>query len=316
MDSDPTSPDPDFQKLCQSTLTGWIEGESVFRDALATLTGLYKQAVAEKHLPNQAVAQRMLGFMQGYRGNLNACIEHYDRARSLYDQLGRPHDVMVMDLNRGIAYRQRGDFHQALSLYRSIIEQASTLGVFDIQAKTLTNEALLLIPLKRLRQAKEALIHVRELADKHYEPQGRNWPTILCEMYFAEALIQIDEGQAADGWQAAMSSLEVATVSGQVLHRGYANRTLAVVLDALGISPDPEYQGDPDSYFSIAINAFREMRAEAEMAQTIYLHGISLGKRGQSLAAARKFQQALVIFTRLGMTHDAAETAKAQSLYG
>lgn len=316
MTHDPTSPDPDFQTRCQTTLNEWIEGGSSFRNALAAMTQLHDMAVAENHVPNQALAQRMFGFMQGYRGNLNACIQHYDRARELYELLGRSHDVVVMDLNRGIAYRQKGDFHRALTLYRSVIEQAGALGAHEIRAKTLTNEALLLITLKRMRQAKEAVKAVHDLMEKHFDPAGRNWPTIVCEMYFAEALIRIEEGNPAEGWQAATASLDVAKQTGQVLHRGYANRTLAVVLDALGSSPDPAYESDPDTYFSEATHAFREMRAEAELAQTIHLHGICLGKHGQKPAAARKFQQALVIFTRLGMVHDAAEAARAQSLYG
>lgn len=234
----------------------------------------------------------------------------------MYEQLDRPHDVIAMELNRGVTYRYQGEINWALNAYRRVTKQAAELGEHELRAKSMVNEAALLILLKRLDEANEVVKAVHQLADQLYDPQGRNWPTTLCEMYFAEALIQIETGHPEDAWDSVIGSLVVATETGEILHRGYANRTLAVVLDALGKSPDPVFNQQPDDYFTVAANAFREMRAEPEQAQTIYMHGISLGRRGKKPEAARKFQEASLIFSRLGMMYDAAEAVRAQRQYG
>ena len=52
--------------------------------------------------------------------------------------------------------------------------------------------------------------------------------------------------------------------------------------------------------------------AEGELAKTMYEHGRSLMRRDKKMPAARKLQQAMVIFTRLGMVDDAAKAAEAQ----
>jgi tetratricopeptide (TPR) repeat protein len=308
-------PDPEFEQQCRTVVDQWRSGSNSFRLAVAELDRLLQTSIATGHRRNQAMAHGMLGYMQGYRGNLNAAIQYFQRARSIYDEIGDLQRVMITDLNTGISYRQRGDFYRALTLYRSVTRQSELLGSMVVHAKALSNEALVLVTLKRYRQAAQTLARVRRLADASNTPQDPNWPTIKCEMFYAQAMIDIAQGQPLAAWDGAVQGMEIARETRQAIHIGYANRTMALVVDALGHVPDEfieTYTADPDVYFSAAIGAFRDVRAQAELAQTVYMHGLSLGQRGQRVNAWRKLQQALVIFTRLGMVHDAADAAQAQ----
>jgi hypothetical protein len=52
--------------------------------------------------------------------------------------------------------------------------------------------------------------------------------------------------------------------------------------------------------------------AQAEVGRTIYSHALSLAKRGRRRHAAQLFREAMVTFTQLSMTADAADAADAQ----
>jgi hypothetical protein len=69
---------------------------------------------------------------------------------------------------------------------------------------------------------------------------------------------------------------------------------------------------DPDEYFRLAIDVFREMNMEAERARTVFAHARSLAHRGRKTMAVRMLQQVMVMFTDLGMVDDAAKAAQAQ----
>jgi hypothetical protein len=51
---------------------------------------------------------------------------------------------------------------------------------------------------------------------------------------------------------------------------------------------------------------------EGDVAKTMFARGKSLVRRGKKASAAKLFQQALVIFEKLGMRDDAAKAAEAQ----
>ena len=95
---------------------------------------------------------------------------------------------------------------------------------------------------------------------------------------------------------------------------GFAHRAIGDVMTELGESPDPEFGNDPDEHYQAAVDAFRQIKAEGEVGKTFFAQGQSLTKRHKRRLAGRKFQQAMVIFTKLGMTDDASKAAEAQML--
>jgi len=54
----------------------------------------------------------------------------------------------------------------------------------------------------------------------------------------------------------------------------------------LKTSPDANFSAGPDYYFEAALEAFREINAEAEMARTMFAHARSLNVRGRRTTAA------------------------------
>jgi len=126
------------------------------------------------------------------------------------------------------------------------------------------------------------------------------------------AVIHLRQGDAKAAWGQALKALEASEKSGKPLQRGYANRIMGEVITELKESPEPPLPSDPDEYFRTALAAFREINAEAELARTMYAHALSMAARGRRMIAARKLQQVMIIFTRLGMVDDAARAAEAQ----
>jgi len=310
--SDDTTTTPEFREKVQAVIQGWQTGELPFREAMTTLKQYQQEARESGHRSNQARIETALGYVQGYRGNLTASINHYEHARNLNKLMGDDQAVMIADLNTGVNYRLKGDFNRALTLYQSVQEQAHQLEAYDVMAMAMSNEVLIQLRLEHQELAVAVLDKLMALAETHYQPDDRNWPIILCEGCYGQAIACIRAGDANAAWDAAMRSWKIAHEVGSPMHRGYANRTVALVIEVLDKVPSPDFKTDPDTYFAASVRAFKEIKAEAELAQTMFSHALSLGRRGMRTTAARKLQQSLVIFTRLGMVDDAARAAEAQ----
>ena len=310
--SDDSTPTPEMREKTADITRRWQIGELPFREALSTLTAYLAHAKASGHRANQARVHNSLGFLQGYRGNLTASINHYEHAHNLYKLIGDDRSVMAADLNTGVNYRLKGDFNRALTLFRSVQEQAETLEAYTAQAMAMSNEALVQLRLERQETAMRVLDKLMAFADPHYDPTDNNWPIIVCEGCYGLALAHIRAGDHQAAWDASMRSWQIAQERDEPMYHGYANRTMAFVIEVIDGVPSADFKTDPDTYFAASVRAFKSIKAEAELAQTMFAHALSLGRRGMRTTAARKLQQSLVIFTRLGMVDDAARAAEAQ----
>jgi hypothetical protein len=160
----------------------------------------------------------------------------------------------------------------------------------------------------------------RNMLEKAYQlvVQGKNSEqqlAVFCEIHHGLASVYVKLGQHDQAWRHALNSLTIARGVEQPLMLGFANRAMGEVVSALGALPshaNPSLSNDPDEYYRAASEAFREIKAEGELARTMYAHALSLAARGRGMTAARKLQQAMIIFTRLGMADDAAKAAHAQ----
>jgi len=312
MMSDDTAITPDFRQQANAISHAWSQGESSYKDTLEKLDVLLEEARSREHRADQAFLQTTLGYVHGYRGNLPASIQHYRQARQLYEQIGDAAQVAISELNQAINYQLKGDFAEALRLFRAVQAQTITEDMPNLRAMAATNEGLLYIAQGRYPSARRALEKAQALVDNHESEFNNNWATIYCELYYGHVRLLIEDGKAEDAWSLAVRSRQIAQEHGGPLHLGYAERSLALVIDALGKALEPAYSDYPDQHFKASIEAFRAIRADAEVARTTYMQAISLGKRGQRATAARKLQQVLVMFTRLGMVDDAARAAQAQ----
>jgi tetratricopeptide (TPR) repeat protein len=306
-------PSPEFNDHCMGLLKRWEDGDLPFKEAVAQLTMLSQRANAEGHLVNQGRAEQLLAYVQHYRGNLDASIYHNERARTLYAKAENLRRVGIIDLNQGENYRFKGDFARAVRLYQSAQHIAEQLE--DQQSLTLAavNEGLVLVTLGRNKDARKSLQRGLELAKSapnETEVQQRTLNRLYCEIHHGMAVIHLRENEPEAAWEQAQKALALAEQTGDPILRGYAHRTIGEVLTALGEAfTDGD---DPDTYFRAAMESFRSLNAEAEMARTMYAQAISLAKRGRRTTAARKLQHVMIMFSRLGMVDDAARAAEAQ----
>jgi tetratricopeptide (TPR) repeat protein len=308
-------PTVEFNQRCMDVLRQWEQGDISFDGAIHALVALSREAEANHQDINQGRAEQLLGYIQHYRGNLDASVHYNERARALYHRAGNLRRVAIIDLNQGENYRFKGDFVRAVRLYQSaqrIAEQYSDIAMLTMAT---VNEGLVLVTLGKNTEARRVLMRGLELAPQHpqeMDTQRQTFSRLSCEIHHGMAVINLRENNPEAAWEEAAKALSLAEKTGDPILRGYANRTIGDVLTELGEAPQAEYENDPDHYFRLALDAFRQLNAEAEIARTMYAQGVSLAKRGRRTAASRKLQHVMLEFSRLGMVDDAARTAEAQ----
>jgi tetratricopeptide (TPR) repeat protein len=215
-----------------------------------------------------------------------------------------------MDLNMGENFRYRGEFKRAQMLYRNAYTAADELN--DNRNKTIavTNEGLTYIATGDFQQARVLLEEGLELS-KQWENQEQR-EALLTEIFYGLAEVDLALEHFALAWEHAYLALNHANSSKNLHSVGLAYRVLGDVLTALDEVPEGATFDNPDSYFRKAIATFKEIDAEAEVARTVFQHARSLAKRGRKRNAAQLLHNAMAIFTKLGMTDDAARAAEEQ----
>ncbi|MGJ3237291.1 MAG: hypothetical protein ACFE0Q_01150 [Anaerolineae bacterium] len=305
-----TEPTPEFDARCMALVNGWQQGDTPSKGVVHQLKALARTAARDGHIANEARAEHLSGYIQHYVGNLTVSILHYDKARQLFDRVGNQRRVTVMDINQGENYRYMGQFKRARRLYRAAYEAASTLGDVRLQTIAIANEGLMLVSLQHYEQAEKALRRGLELSGHWQESQ--NLQGLLTEVHFGLAQVALATEAPDTAWQHAQLSLYNARIGKNMHSIGLAYRILGDALTALQDVPDDSEHQTPDDYYRAALNSFREIDAEAEIGRTIYSHASSYARRNRRRHAAQLFREAMVIFTRLGMTDDVASAAEAQ----
>lgn len=303
-------PTPEFDARCLNYVRGWQQGEIPSAEAIQNLKELSREAASSGHIANEARAEHLSGYIQHYIGNWNISIMHYDKARRYFDRVGNRLRVILMDINQGENYRYRGEFKRARRLYNQAYEAAAKLGDVRSQTIAITNEGLTLISMRDYHRAETALL--RGLALSQEWEDSTNLEGLLTEVHFGLAQVALEKDEYELAWEQAHYSLDHAR-QGEHMHSvGLAYRILADVLTALGQAPSDSDFEKPDEYYRAAIETFQEIDAGAEIGRTIYAHALSCAKRNRRRHAAQLYRKAMVTFTRLGMTNDAAMAAESQ----
>lgn len=297
-----------------ATFGRWERGELPAREVQAQIEAMSRAAQADDHAANQGRAEMLLGVLHGYRANLDASVRHFERARALFEQAGNRCRAIDCILNLGESYRLQGNFTRARQLFRAASEAAREVDEIDTEAIALCNEGQMLISMDQPEHARASLIRASETASRI--PDAAKRDELDCEIEYALAITLLRLNDAPQAWTHALNSRALAgRRNDQPLLAGLANRGLGEVLTALGGLPadsDPALPADPDACFVASTEAFQSIRADGEAARSLYAHALSLSVRGDDVQAARKLQQAMIIFTRLGMADDAAKAAQAQ----
>jgi tetratricopeptide (TPR) repeat protein len=254
----------------------------------------------------------MVGYMEVVRGNLNISIHHFERARAAYNQVQNVVRAAICDMNIGESYRFKGDFKRALALYGKAYDAFKAENDIENQAFALTYRGQVWLSLKRLDAAQTDLEDGLAMAEQI--PADVDDRTILlCEVNLALTRLYIQRERYRLAWEAAVRAYEIAEGTPQAFEKGYANRALAEVISVSGVpATETRFVNDANVYFQAANDAFLGIHAEGEIARTMFAHALSLARSGRRMAAARKLQLAMIIFTRLGMVDDAARAAETQ----
>jgi tetratricopeptide (TPR) repeat protein len=303
-------PTTEFNDSIAQVLHNWNTGELPFKEALALVSARSQEAIASNHFANQGRAEHALGYLQHYRGDLNASTRHYERARQLFQRIGNNRRMATMDMNNGENYRLKGDFLRARRLYRDAFDAAVELENIPLQAMSSVNEGLVLMAMVQMSEALTVLERAHNIIEQWTDEASENTrKRLLCELYHGLTSIYLYENRLDEAWDAACKAMDYVKQAPEKIQLGMAYRNLGEVVGRLESVPESDYPSDPDEYFRIALDIFREMNMEAEIAKTIFAQAQNLAHRGRKTMAARKLQQVMIMFTEMGMVDDAARAA-------
>lgn len=311
----PDIPD-DYRAEVNAIYNTWHDGKLAFHEAVKQYDEM--RLAAGDDVMKLGALDNILGIMHGYRSNYEESIKYFEAARVHFEKVGALRRVVSCDLNVGESYRLQGNHIRARSYFHRAYEAAKSMDSLRMQTTALGNEGQIWLTLGSYEKARHALEKAIELANQEWQGLDAygnvelNKNDSKCEMYHALALISLAENKLDEAWQHAKKSLDYAQKVERPLRLGFANRALGDVITVLGKSPEEGFSAEPETYYQAAIKAFKQVKAEGEVGRTQVAIGKSLAQRGKKPAAARAFQQAMVIFTKLGMSNDAAQAAEEQ----
>lgn len=310
LDAEPT---PEFKRTCIDLQQSWTQGKMPAQEVLAAFERLQQETKQTQHRGNQAYAEWMLGFMHGSLGNLSSSIRHYERSRRLFELVNNRRRLAALDLNQGENYRNKGDYNRARYLYQMAYETARETDFLAIQTIAISNQGLILLSVGKFTEARKAFEEGYALAMQWTDPEDiEDRPRLLVEIHHALATIELAHDRLKEAWQHAYSAISIAHECQFPLEMARANSIVGEVITALHTCPEPNMSSNPNDYFAAAVTLYVDMNAEVDLGRTLLAHGKSLAKQGKRNTAIRKMQQALLIFTKLGMSADAAAAADAQ----
>lgn len=319
-----STPEPSVSPAIQSEtaalISGWEEGQVPYEEVIARFDVLITEAIAAKRPNDHGQIEYRRAMIEGYRGNYDVSIKHFENARDLFIAGGMRRRVIACHLNIGETYRLKGNFTRARQYFRIGYEAALELGHREMQVTCRINEAQMLVSLGYMEQAETTLLECYSLASEPFPHDVDRDPariergrlTHIVDITKALTTIYASRRQAEQAWQYALECYTVAHSLNVTLLTGFADRAMG---EAVSLNPNREEEGiksDPDFYFQQSIQRFKEVDAEAEIARTLMSQGRSLIGRGKRTQAARKLNQAIAIFSRLNLTEEASRAAEEQ----
>lgn len=318
---DTPTPPQNIRSETALILTAWQDGSLSYADAVAKLNDVKARAVVDNRIEDQGYVELRRGVIEGYRGNYLPSIEHFERARDLFLQSGTRRQVLMCNINLGETYRLKGNFSRARQFFRMGYEAAVEQGDREMQVLAHTNEAQMLLSQGHSLQSEAMLRECYEMSQEPYTirhegqtEQGvrRTWLDQRIDILQALTQIYLEHNKVDEAWRFAREAYATAAEIDAPLALGYASRSIAQTLTQVGDVGDTGLNPDPDFHFLQAMQHFKEINAEGEIARTLYLQGRSLARRSRNTMAARKLHQAVAMFSKLGMVDDAAKAAEEQ----
>lgn len=306
--------DPNFQTELNSIVFQWQSNQLSYNDALEAMEQLRQRTVRENMPVHEGLIENSLGIVEGIRSNLGKSLTHFETSRRIFEACGARSRIGNASLNIGETHRIRGNFQRARNYFQEAYEIARQHNNLGIQANALANEAQIWCSMRQYDSAYDLLLKAEALCqhpwqDDEPERVTRARMSCECEVHHAFVEVYLSRQDIEAAVQHAQHGLELAQQVGDAHIIGMANRAMGNALTALH-AHDSSY--NPDDYFRAAISSFNEIKAEGDVGKTLLAQGKSMAERGRKRSAAQLFQRAMEIFTRAGMTNDAAMAAEAQ----
>lgn len=284
----------------------WTQGSARFRlgEPRAALA-LGKQALdISTELNNFNEMGRnlnLLGAAHYVLGQYSDAESYWAEALKIFQDLGNRQQGMDLLNNLGVMADAQGDYETAFQRYHSALEIAREIGYRDGEILFLTNRGGEQVALGNFGAAEADLRQAIQLAGI-----TGSWCLPITFNYHGEALIGLDRYEEA--LYSAQQSLVLADEDKTPEYIGMAWRTLGMVSEKMGkpISvKDPETRQtvivDADACFGKSEAIFAQAEMEVERARTLREWAKHAFKKGDSQQAAKMWEDAREIFTKLGV---------------
>lgn len=296
------NPDPQFVERCRAVYARWQRKEIEFAEASTLMEALRQEALGANEPAHEAGVEMMLGVMQGYRTNIDVSIGHFQNAHNLFRKVGNEIQANRCMMNIAELYRQKGDFSGAEQRFNAAYVAGKRHNDIVVQTVALHNRGAMLLALGHYESALAVLLESVALTEQWTgEHQQEALFRTKCDIYQSLAMTYCELKREPEAIEAGQQALELAKTDRT--HLAGANRIMGKILTTF--SSDDQ----PNSYFQKALDIYREVNAEGELARTLYEYAQCLIQQQNNARARKMLQRAIVIFGKLGMADDAARAA-------
>ncbi len=243
-----------------------------------------------------AVSLTNIGNIERDRGLMNEAAACHEEALALRREVD-DRDGMIMSLNAlAIIEYVRGSMDRGVELWLEALSISEEIGAIPLQAMLLNNlgEAAIAMgeTVKARQRLEEAISLARLLDDRR----------VLTDALRNLSDLEVHGGNAAKARELAEEAMEVARRAGM---REYEGRALLALGEAFGATLFDDTGSDStaqaEGFFSAAVDLFRELDNQAELAKALSQFGEFMVERGDADGGTVLLEEARKIFQKLGM---------------
>ncbi len=252
-----------------------------------------------------------LGNIQKDRGRFGEAENCHREALELRRTIGDRAGVVTSLNNLAVLACERGNYDDARHGWQEALREAEDMGSLPLQALALGNLGELARTLGNPDEARRRLGEAVELATDLQDPR------LMSEANRNLALLEHDHGDPAKARELAKRANEIADGAGLRDNQGRTLLTLGEVyagtlFDASDAEENPTHpeMRAAERYFSKGIEVLREIGNDAELAKGLQRFGRYKIEHDDVDGGTTLLDEALTIFTRLGMKNQRAEVER------
>jgi len=256
-----------------------------------------------------AVSLTNIGNIERDRGLMNEAASCHEEALALRREVA-DRDGMIMSLNAlAIIEYVRGSMARGVELWQEALAISEEIGAIPHQAMLLNNlgeAAIAMGETVKARQRLEEAVQLARLLDDR---------RVLTDALRNLSDLEVQGGNAERARELAEEAMEVAIRAGM---REYEGRALLSLGEAAGATLFDDTGSDSTEkakgYFASAVELFRELDNQAELAKALSQYGEFLVERGNPNGGKVLLEEARQLFQKLGLRARDAVSKKINDL--